>query len=131
MSDGYNKVILIGNLAADPEMRYTANGKAVTTFRLAVSRTFNGKQETEWCNCVAWEKQAELVAAHLTKGRQCQVDGRLATRSWEDKDGKKQYKTEIVVGNVLFLGGANGGSPRSFDPDVDDTADVDAEDLPW
>jgi len=120
MSDGYNKVILIGNLAADPEMRYTANGKAVTSFRLAVSRTFNGKQETEWCSCVAWEKQAELVAAHLTKGRQCHVEGRLATRSWDGPDGNKRYKTEIVVSNVLFLGsGQRRDDGDSFGEEID------------
>lgn len=127
MADGLNKVLLIGNLAADPEMRYTANGKAVTTFRLAVSRTFNGKQETEWCSVVAWEKTAELVANHLTKGRQCHVEGRLQTRSWDDKDGKKQYKTEIVADKVLFLGGGNGAKPvRDFDPD-----ETDEDELPW
>lgn len=127
MADGLNNVQLIGNLAADPEMRYTAGGKAVTTFRLAVSRTFNGKQETEWCSCVAWEKTGELVAQHLSKGRQCFVQGRLQTRSWDDKDGKKQYRTEIVANQVLFLGGGNGGGPRSFDPDEE----IGADDLPF
>ncbi len=110
-------------------MRYTAAGKAVTTFRLAVSRTFNGKQETEWCNCVAWEKTAELVAQHLTKGRQCHVEGRLQTRNYEAKDGTKRYVTEIVANSVLFLGGGNGGTPRTFNPD--EMSDIDPDDLPF
>ena len=127
MSDGVNKVILIGNLAADPEGRYTANGKFVATFRLAVSRTFNGKQETEWCSCVAWEKTGELVAQHLTKGRQCYVEGRLATRSWDNKEGVKQYRTEIVADRVNFLGKADNGMRLN-----NDTAeDIDPDDMPW
>ena len=128
MADGLNMVLLIGNLGADPEMRYTANGKAVTTFRLAVSRTFNGKQETEWCHCVAWEKTAELVAAHLQKGRSCHVVGRLATRSWDDKDGQKKYKTEIVVDRVLFLGGGANGEHQRTEITGDD---IDPDALPF
>lgn len=124
MADGLNRVMVIGNLAADPEMRYTANGKAVTSFRVGSSRTFNGKQETEWFSCVAWEKLAELVAEHLTKGRQAYIEGRLATRSW-DKDGQKHYKTEVIADKVLFLGGGNGGAPRSSEPDID------PDDLPF
>lgn len=128
MSDGLNKVILIGNLGAEPEMRYTANGKAVTTFRLAVSRTFNGKQETEWCSCVAWEKTGELVAQHLTKGRQCYVEGRLQTRSWDGPDGVKKYKTEIVADRVLFLGGPSNGNAEAYVPAG---LDIDPDDLPF
>lgn len=124
MADGLNRVQIIGNLGRDPEMRYTAGGKAVTTFSVGASRTFNGTQETEWFTCVAWEKLAELVAQHLTKGRQVYVDGRLTTRSWE-KDGSKHYKTEVIASQVLFLGGQGNRPVAGTDPDID------PEDLPW
>lgn len=123
MAEGLNRVQIIGNLAADPEMRFTANGKAVTSFRIGSSRSFNGKQETEWFSCVAWEKLGELVAQHLEKGRQAYIEGRLTTRSWE-KDGVKHYKTEVTADKVLFLGGGN-KPVSSFDPDID------PDDLPF
>lgn len=125
MADGLNRVQLIGNLAADPEMKYTANGSAVTNFRMGVSRTFDGKQQTEWVNVVTWQKLAELCGQYLSKGRQTYVEGRLQTRNYEAKDGTKRYITEIVATNVLFLGSGNGGTPRSFDPDID------PDDLPF
>lgn len=133
MADGLNNVQIIGNLGADPEMRYTTNGKAVTTMRLAVSRSFgNGEggqrqEETEWFSVVAWEKLAELVAQHLQRGRKVYVQGRLATRSWE-KDGAKHYKTEVVANQVLFLDRAT-GPVGGFNPD--DTSDLDPDDLPF
>ncbi len=110
-----NKVMVIGNLGADPEMRYTANGNAVTTFSVAASENFNDRagerqQRTEWFSVVAWNKLAELCAEHLAKGRQVFVEGRLQTRSWEDKDGMKHYRTEVVAENVRFLG-ARGDTP--------------------
>jgi single-strand DNA-binding protein len=114
MPDGLNKVMLIGNLGADPEMRYTANGSAVTTFRLAVSRSFSGdgerREETEWFRVVAWNKLAELLQAHLTKGRKVYVGGRLSTRSWDGPDGQKRYMTEVVAGQVIFLDRPQGAS---------------------
>ena len=105
---GLNKVMLIGNLGADPEMRYTANGNAVTTFNLAVNRNWTGpdgerKEETEWFTVVSWEKLAETVSQFLQKGRRAYVEGRLQTRSWEGQDGQKRYKTEVVANTVLFL----------------------------
>jgi len=107
MADGLNKVMLIGNLGTDPEMRYTANGSAVTTFRLAVSRSFGGdgerREETEWFTVVSWNKLAELLGQHLQKGRKVYVEGRLASRSWDGPDGQKRYRTEVVANQVLFL----------------------------
>ena len=127
---GLNKVMLIGNLGTDPEMRYTANGSAVTTFRMACSRNYQreGQQveETEWFTVVAWAKLAETLGAHLTKGRKVYVEGRLSTRSWDGPDGQKRYRTEVIANQVLFLDRAQGA------PLPDETGgDVDADDLPF
>jgi single-strand DNA-binding protein len=108
MPDGLNKVMLIGNLGKDPEMRYTANGSAVTTFSLAVNRSFGGgegerREETEWFTVVTWNKLAELLGQHLQKGRKVFVEGRLTTRSWDGPDGQKRYRTEVVANQVIFL----------------------------
>jgi single-strand DNA-binding protein len=106
---GINKVILIGRLGNDPELRYTADGTAVTNFRVATSdewtdKTTNEKKErTEWHRIVTWRKLAELCSEYLTKGRQVYVEGKLQTRSW-DKDGITRYSTEIVASDVQFLG---------------------------
>lgn len=129
MSDGLNQVHLIGNLGQDPEMRYTANGSAVTTFRMAVSRSWTterGKQEdTQWFTVVTWNKLAEVVGQYAVKGRRVYAGGRLATRSWDGPDGQKRYATEIVADKVLFLdrsGGEEGGAhyPQGGDIDPDD-----------
>ncbi|MBL8911700.1 MAG: single-stranded DNA-binding protein [Archangium sp.] len=114
MAGGINKVILIGNLGADPEVRFTQGGQAVANFRIATSeswmdKTTNQKTEkTEWHRIVAWGKLAELCGEYLKKGRQCYVEGRLQTREWTDKEGKKNYTTEIVANTVQFLGGGAG-----------------------
>ncbi len=105
---GLNKVMLIGNVGVDPEMRYTANGSAVTTFRLACSRTYTGqdgerKDETEWFSVVTWNKLAETCSQYLQKGRRAYVEGRLQTRSWEGPDGQRRYRTEVIANTVLFL----------------------------
>lgn len=104
-----NKVIIIGNLGADPEVRFTPGGQAVANFRIATSESWadkNGqKQErTEWHRVVVWGKLAELCGEYLKKGRQCYVEGKIQTREW-DKDGVKTYVTEVVANEVLFLGG--------------------------
>lgn len=129
MPDGLNKVMLIGNLGKDPEMRYTANGSAVTSFSLAVSRSFAAeegrREETEWFNIVAWNKLAELVGAHLHKGRKVFVEGRLQSRSWDGNDGQKHYRTEVVANQVLFLDRAQAGAL----PDAG--GDIDPDDLPF
>ena len=107
---GVNKVILIGNLGADPEIRYTSSGTAVANFRMATTErwtTPNGEKEerTEWHRIVAWGRQAEIAGEYLSKGNQVYFEGRLQTRSWEDKDGVKHYTTEIVVRDMILLGG--------------------------
>jgi single-strand DNA-binding protein len=110
-----NKVILIGRLGNNPEIRYTNTGTAVANFNLATSESWNDKtgqkqERTEWHRVVVWGKLAELCEKYLAKGRQCFVDGRLQTRSWDDKDGNKRYTTEIVASTVQFLGSANAGT---------------------
>lgn len=104
MSDGLNKVMIIGNVGALPEMRYTANGNAITSFRVAVNRTFNDKEETEWFSVVAWNKLAEICSEFLDKGKQVYVEGRMSTRSWDGPDGAKKYRTELIASSVIFLG---------------------------
>jgi single-strand DNA-binding protein len=103
-----NKVMIIGNVGTDPEMRYTPNGNPVTSFRVATSRFFTSsegerKQETEWFTAVAWNKLAESCNHGLTKGKRVYVEGRLRTHSWEGQDGQKRSRTEIVAERVLFL----------------------------
>jgi single-strand DNA-binding protein len=117
---GVNKVIIVGHLGADPEVRYTQGGQAVASFNVATSETFNDKngerqERTEWHRIVAWAKLAELCGEYLRKGRQAYIEGRLQTRQWDDKDGNKRYTTEIVAQTVQFLGGRgdNAGAPRS------------------
>ena len=105
---GLNKVMLIGNLGTDPEMRYTANGNAVTTFRIACNRSWTGsdgerKEETDWFSVVTWDKLAETCSQFLQKGRRAYVEGRLKTRSWEGPDGQRRYRTEVIATTVLFL----------------------------
>lgn len=130
-----NKCMVIGNLGADPEMKYTANGSAVTTFRVATSRTYTTnderKEETEWFSIVTWNRLAETCAQYLTKGRQVYVEGRMQTRSWEGQDGEKKYRTELVAENVKFL--SRDSDPTGEVParQVDDEADIDPDDLPF
>ena len=109
MSRGLNKVMIIGNLGHDPEMRYTPSGRPVTTFTLAASRSWNtadGERhtETEWFNVVAWGNLAERCKQYLTKGQQVYIGGRLQTRRWEDKGGAKHTTIEIVASEMLMLG---------------------------
>ena len=102
-----NKVILVGRLTKDPEMRTTASGVASTTFTLAVNRNFtnqNGEREADFLNCVAWRRLAETIAKFCTKGSQVAVEGRIQTRSYDAQDGTKRYVTEIMVDNIDFLG---------------------------
>jgi single-strand DNA-binding protein len=115
---GVNKVILIGNLGKDPELRYTPGGQAVATFSLATTERWNDRNgqrqdKTEWHNVVVWGKLAELVNQYLKKGRSAYIEGRITTRSWDDKDGNKRYKTEVVANQVQFLG-SGGQSSGDF-----------------
>lgn len=109
MSRGLNKVMLIGNLGRDPEMRYTPSGRPVTSFSLATSRTWTTpegerREETEWFNVVAWSNLAEICKQYLTKGQQVYVEGRLQTRRWEDPEGKKHSAIEVVANEMVMLG---------------------------
>jgi single-strand DNA-binding protein len=115
---GVNKVILVGNLGKDPEVRYTPGGQAVANFTIATNENWTDKQgqkqeRTEWHRIVVWGKAAELCGEYLSKGRQVYIEGRLQTREWNNKEGAKQYTTEVVanpVGGVVFLsGGERGG----------------------
>lgn len=111
-----NKVLLIGNLTRDPELRYTPQGTAVCSFGMATNRSWTTDQgekreEAEFHNVVAWNRLAEIVAEFLTKGKQVYVEGRLSTREWEGQDGVKRRTTEIIANEVIFLGGA----PRTGD----------------
>ena len=111
-----NKVILIGRLTKDPELRTIASGNATTSFTIAVNRNFtnqNGEREADFINCVAWRKQAENVAKYCTKGSQVAVEGRIQTRSYDAQDGTKRYVTEVVADNVTFLGSRASGSQIS------------------
>jgi single-strand DNA-binding protein len=121
---GVNKVILIGNLGRDPELRYTQSGQAVANFSLATSENWNDKssgekvERTEWHRITAWGKTAELAAQYLSKGRTVYVEGRLQTREYEDKEGIKRKVTEVVASNVTFLGsqrGEGGGAQAGGD----------------
>ncbi|BAU26290.1 single-strand binding protein [Aneurinibacillus soli] len=111
-----NRAILLGRLTKDPELRYTQNGTAVATFSLAVDRrTTNqqGERETDFLNIVVWSKLAELCAQYLKKGRQAAVEGRIQTRNYENKEGRRVYVTEIVAENVQFIGGQGQGQGGS------------------
>ncbi|MCG8555744.1 MAG: single-stranded DNA-binding protein [Proteobacteria bacterium] len=117
MTEGLNKAILVGNLGADPELRYTQSGQALLRLRLATSESFLNRsnerqQRTEWHTVVVWGKRAEALNKILSKGRTVCVEGRIQTRGWEDKDGNKRSSTEIVAQNVVFAGSR--GSSEGF-----------------
>src|SRR5690606_26707219 len=110
-----NKAIILGNLGKDPEVRFTNSGQAVCQFSVATSERWldsdgNKQERTEWHNVVVWGKQAENCGQYLNKGSQVFVEGRIQTRSYDDKDGNKRYMTEIVAKDVRFLGGKSGGA---------------------
>lgn len=130
MSRGLNKVMLIGNLGRDPEMRYTPSGRPVTTFNVATSRTWNSSDgekhtETEWFNVVAWGNLAEICKQYLAKGQQVYIEGRLQTRRWDNKEGVKNISIEIIANEMMILGDRkesnhtpNGDTPEmNFDED--------------
>jgi single-strand DNA-binding protein len=115
-----NKVILVGNLGRDAELRYTPGGAAVATLNLATTEVWNDKggqrqEKTEWHRIVLWGKQAESLQEYLTKGKQIYVEGKLQTRQWDDKDGNKRYTTEIKADRITLLGGGGGGRGASMD----------------
>lgn len=123
-----NRVMLIGNVGREPEMRYTANGTAQTQFSLAVNRNYRvdneWKEETEWFNVVAWRDLAERLSSSITKGQQVYVEGRLQTRTWDDDQGVKHYRTEVIANSVLMLGRRDGAGGRGGDEGWSDTPPV-------
>jgi single-strand DNA-binding protein len=139
---GVNKVILVGNLGGDPELRQTPSGTSVATFTLATNEAWTDrdgqKQErTEWHRIVAWAKLAEICGQYLRKGRQVYVEGRLTTRSWEDRQGNQRKTTEIIAQQMLMLGGrgtdqsespAEGGETPDF---AAETVKIEDDDLPF
>ena len=137
-----NKIIVIGNLGRDPEMRYTPNGQSVTSFSVASNRkytTASGEQreETEWFNVNAWGRLADLCNQYLTKGRQVYVEGRLSSRSYEGRDGKTHFVNEINLTDVQFLGrgteSGDDGSPYDMGPGMAEDAPPpdEVDDLPF
>ena len=115
MARGINKVILVGNLGADPDTRYMPSGKAVTNIRIATSDSWKDKQtgdqqeRTEWHSVVLFDKLGEIAAEYLRKGSQVYIEGSLRTRKWQDKQGQDRYSTEIVAAEMQMLGGRGGG----------------------
>lgn len=131
---GLNKVMLIGNVGTDPEMRFTANGNAMTTFRLAISRVHNTadgerKQETDWFTIVTWGKVAESCNQFLTKGRKVYVEASLRTRSWESQEGQKRSKIDIIANRVMFLDKQAASISPVEDVPVDIEDEIAPEDL--
>ncbi len=125
MSRGLNKVMVIGHLGRDPEMRYTPSGRPVTTFTVAVSRSWNTadgerRTETEWFNIVSWGNLAEICKQYLQKGRQVYIEGRLQTRRWEDKEGQKHTSVEVVANEMMMLGDRRDNSNQSQESEQDD-----------
>ena len=132
---GLNKMMVIGNLGTDPEMRYIPNGSPVTSFRLATTRTYTTadgerQQDTEWFTIVAWNQLAELCNQYLSKGRRAYVDGRLHSHTWEGNDGQTRFRNEIIADRVLFLDRApTGTSPAEGEGPGSEPIGV--EDLPF
>ena len=114
MAEGLNRVLLIGNLGRDPELRFTQSGQAVLSLRLATNESFQNKdgvrqERTEWHSVTVWGKRGEGLNKVISKGSQMYVEGRLQTRSWDDKQGQKRYSTEVVATNIILLGSRGGG----------------------
>jgi single-strand DNA-binding protein len=139
MAKSVNKVILVGNLGKDPELKHTSSGTAVATMTIATNERFKDKSgewqdKTEWHSVVLWQRLAEIASEYLKKGRSVYVEGRLQTRSWEDKQGQKRYTTEIVASDLVLLGGGRseegggsggGRSSRSNDFDQSGSSEFD------
>jgi single-strand DNA-binding protein len=136
---GVNKVILLGRLGADPEVRYTSNGTPVATFRMATSESWTNKdgqreERTEWHRIVAWRKLGEICGEYLSKGKQVYIEGRIQTREWEDRDGVKRWTTEITAQNMQMLGSpgdqaSTGQTP--IPPHPGDSAVAEDDDIPF
>jgi len=140
---GVNKVILLGNLGKDPEVRHLENGTAVANFSLATSESYKDRNSgekktiTEWHNVVAWRGLAEVAEKYLKKGDQVYIEGKIRTRQWEDKDGNKRYTTEIVIDNMTMLGGRGQAKEQNQDSNQEGQIDTavpandESDDLPF
>jgi len=133
-----NKVILIGRLGADPEIRYTPSGAEVATFRIATSESWTNKsgekeERTVWHRIVAWRGLAKICGEFLSKGKLVYVEGRLRTRSWEDRDGNKRTTTEVEATDMKMLGGAGEGGRKAREPEAESAppAAKEEEDIPF
>lgn len=136
MSRGLNKVLIIGNLGRDPEMRYTPSGRPVTTFSVATSRSWKTsdgerKSETEWFNIVAWGSLAEICNQYLKKGQQVYIEGRLQTRRWEDDDGNKRSTTEVVAREMTMLGDRRDRKEDEDEREADESDPGDEDEFPF
>ena len=132
---GLNKVIIIGNVGTDPELRYTPNGNPVCSFRMATSRVYTTadgerKQDTEWFTIVAWNQLGEQCNQFLSKGRRAYVEGRLRSHQWEGQDGQARFRNEIIANRVLFLDKPSTGAP-SPEGEPAPAESVEADDLPF
>jgi single-strand DNA-binding protein len=135
-SSSLNKVMIIGNLGGDPEMRFTPSGNPVTSFRVAANRIYNSadgerKEETEWFSVVTWNKLAENCNQYLVKGQRIYVEGRLHTRTWDGQDGQKHYRVEIIASNVIFLDKRGGGAAPEDKTFEGESGDIEPQDIPF
>jgi single-strand DNA-binding protein len=134
---GVNKAILVGRLGNDPEVRYTPDGTAVANFSIATSEewkdkdTGEKKERTEWHRIVAWRKLGEICGEYLSKGRQVYIEGKLQTRSWEDKDGNTKYTTEIIASDVQFLGNRDSDATQREGATDRSTPQPEDDDIPF
>ena len=131
-----NKIIIVGNVGSDPEMRFTPNGNPVTSFRVATNWRYTTSQgerreETEWFTVVAWNRLAEQCNQFLTKGRLVYAEGRLRTHTWEGQDGEKRFRNEIVADKVTFLDRQGVTAPAEEKTQESDTGEVDPEEIPF
>lgn len=141
MAKSVNKVMLIGNVGRDPEVRYTQNGTPVANFSIATTESFKGQNgewqdQTEWHNVVCWRFLAERVEKYVKKGSRLYIEGKLQTRSWDGQDGKKNYRTEIVANDMMFLdggrdGGSSGGGGGQYESGAYQQGDVNDDDIPF
>jgi len=136
MSRGLNKVMIIGHLGHDPEMRFTPSGRPVTTFSVAMSRTWNSsngerRSKTEWFKVVAWGNLAEICKKFLTKGQQVYVEGRLETRNWEDKEGQKRTTVEVIANEMTMLGDRRDKNGDGDDSNYENPPKIDEDEFPF
>ncbi len=135
-ANSLNKVMIIGNLGGEPEMRFTPNGNPVTSFSVATNRVYNTpegerKEETEWFNIVTWNKTAETCNQFLTKGQRVYVEGRLHTRTWEGQDGQKHSRVEVIANRVIFLDKRSSAPMGEEKFEEGEAGDIEPQDIPF